>query len=443
MITGERIWWPLPKRALYLGEATAYCNFLLSSRIHLDDTLLQAAEAALTHTLYYNVSRILQSDLLPILSHLINGWGDGTFQRDLFFDSYTGFLHRTNGGHYKILQRHSEGDFHPWQSIAYAVMAGISRSARLRGGQSSLRSVAKQSLDLGSDDPAELGHFLFAVGPLGLAHPLLPVQFGPRSRPLCEIVKLAIQAHLSGSFSVCRKIHLTEGLCAASMFVPEFERYRPIAQEFLNTQLDILVVLGTALWLHSEEHGRANSSRTIDQIQRVLAIGKIFENYVFYVGHLLELAAFARLLGYKISAVHEAALCYAANWIAQRIPLALQRSEFMECLYQYGHFRRGATLLKKLFSGHSATPIEWSAKALRKFTVNLDEPLATETGRNATPDSWTAKFNFVETTVTPHPLLSDSHECDGPHRSGKTCAVGTICAFSPPSAEFLAAVDAL
>jgi hypothetical protein len=341
----------------------------------------------------------LRTDSLPVLSHLLNGWGASKFQGGSFLRSYAAFLHRCGGRGYKILQRHSEGDFHPWQSIAYAVMAGVRSDAAIEEGFPTLRSIAARSLDLGTDDPAELGHFLFAIGPLRFRASGLEIQFGRQERRLEEVVKLAILEHLSGSFAVCRKMHLTEGICSASRLFAAFNGYRPIAQEFLNTQLDMLVLLSTALYLSSDCRHRQGSTQSRERIQHALAVGDVFENHVFYVGHLLELAGFARVLGYEVSPLHRSTLAYAANWIAKRIPIALTKSDFIECIYQYGHFRRGISLWQATLDPKTSNEFtSWPHRLLSAYTIDFDREIVGYNGESTVDSSFLSDFTFVEKT---------------------------------------------
>jgi hypothetical protein len=407
MIAGDRLWWPLPKQARYLKEAKAYADFLKRSQPRLDRTALDRAKASLDKTMLDHAAQILRSDSMPVLSHLINGWGAGTFREECFLDSYASFLHRCGPRNYKILQRHSEGDFHPWQSIAYAVMAGVSPDTKIGSNLPSLRSIAAHSLDLGTDDPAELGHFLFSIGPLRFRRGDIKARFGDRIRPLDELVQLAICEHFSGSFAVCRKIHLTEGVCAVASFFPAFRKYRELAQEFLNTQLDMMLLLGTVLWLSSDGRERPHAPLTIKRIQSALAVQNIFENHVFYAGHLLELAAFSRLLGYEVSEVHQLAISYAANWIARRLPAAMLKSDFAECIYQYGHFRRGITLWQALASKKTIAA-EWPHQLLSAYTVNLHESAAEEDDddhHDSHASSLLADFTFVTAAGHEDPTL--------------------------------------
>lgn len=426
MIMGQRLWWPLPVKAAFYRQVVRYCDYLQATRPALSRTSLNNAETALTGSLVRNAEQILESDSLPILSHLINGWGQSTLRGQTFLDSYRAFLHHCGRQQFKILQRHSEGDFHPWQSITYAVMAGVQKSTLIGKNGPSFFSVASNCFDLGTDDAAELGHFLFGAATLGFDRQLCEARLGGSSRTLQELAQLAVQEHFSGSFLVCRKIHLTEGLCAVSSLVESFERYRPLAQEFLNTQLDILIILGTILWLISHNDPSVAREHAIERIQETLAIGRVFENHVFYGGHLLELLAFATLLGFKVSPIHRLAANYVTNWFAKRLPEALRYSSFVECIYQYGHFRRGASLLSSLRSGKD----RWPHPSLSNFAIKVDdrEQVIAE-DRDLVKDPSLSHFDFVTTSIDTDSSLSRIIQAVGAVGTDKLRFVGRFSHF--------------
>jgi hypothetical protein len=173
---------------------------------------------------------------------------------------------------------------------------------------------------------------------------------------------------------VCRKLHLTEGICAAAAMIPGLEPHRAQAQAFLDGQLDLMLLLALLLDrvgdpAHAAE--RVAPGGIVHALRQTLAVADHFEDHVFLAGHYLELACFAGGMGYEISPLHREAMIRIANAIDHALPCFLPRSPFAEQFLFYGHYRRALTLLPGFLGAY---PRAWAASPAERavFTVDLD-----------------------------------------------------------------------
>jgi hypothetical protein len=328
------------------------------------------------------VPNIIERDGLPYLCHIINGWGNATYGQRCMMDEMLPFVHRDEQDQPFILQCEPEGDFHPWQSFAYAIMAGVDPDYSIAGSGVTLRRLAQNSrhLNISKAQGHELGHLLYALSHLEPNKHIKPFLIGDELCDLDAIIELAIDAHNFGSFEVCRKVHLTEGLCSVVAKIPAYEHYRPIAENFLKGQLDILFLLCIALRESKQllDKGVAPAEDSLlKELRTELKISGFLENHAFYVGHLVELAALATQSGFPISKAHWNAIHYAVNLLNTMIPVYLPYIYFEECFLHFGHYRRAITLLQEIdFSSGSANGEEMD---LSKYTVDLDKLTPFET----------------------------------------------------------------
>lgn len=159
-----------------------------------------------------------------------------------------------------------EGDFRPWQSFAYALLAGVPRDTVMTPGGDTLSSVIAHSTDLCVDEPEDLGHALVTLGMLPAVDRPAVLRFGGVDTPVELLVGHAIRAHYLGHFWVCHMFHLTEGIVLAVARLPGLQRFAAYPTEFVAGQMRVLKVLAVLLRLLPPAPGRrrsrSRSSRT-------------------------------------------------------------------------------------------------------------------------------------------------------------------------------------
>lgn len=367
-------WWPLD---LPLREENAFHDFrrrMIETPMSLDTALVDAVSQQLEQMMSRHIAGIIERDSLPHLSHVLNGWGDAVYDGVRIRERLVDFVHNDRQGRPFILQCDPEGEFHPWQSFAYAVMAGIDPDTPLRPGTLTLRELALNSRYLSTTEGRELGHLLF-----GLAYLDPKMDGGPFSLEgdICDLerlMQLAVDAHHYGTFEVCRKFHLTEGLCAVAAMVERFQSYRADAQGFLNGQLDMLLLLGLILQEARQlivANKPAEHGTLIQELRDIIIVGNFLENHCYYAGHIIELAAFAESLGYQIAPEHRCAMAFVVNELNSTIPLYLPHTQFEECFLHFGHYRRAITLMAEMQRLERGGPV-LTRSDLARFTCDFD-----------------------------------------------------------------------
>lgn len=366
----DRFWWPLDLSAAQEAEVEDFRNELAANRVRLDRASASAADEALCQAMASHIQGILERDSLPHLGHVVNGWGDAKWGGRRVLDAMELFVQRDGAGRPFILQCDPEGEFHPWQSLAYSVMAGVAPARRIPPGNLTLEALAANCRSLQTKEGRELGHLLFALPqlPAALRDPR-PFSMDGELLDLSDLVERGIEAHHFGRFMVCRKFHLTEGLCAVAALVPEMADHRDEAQGFLDGQLDMLLVLALVLReVRAVSEGKQDRTALLG-FREALAMGEEFENHCYYAGHLFELAALCAGLGYRVEPAHFSAMAFIAGELNQLIPGLLPASVFDECFLHFGHYRRGLTLLTEIDRADSTA---LGPSQLARFTVDFD-----------------------------------------------------------------------
>jgi len=344
-----RFWWPLKLSERAENAFQQFSEKNKSSELNKDNLNKMVRELDLL--MKTNIEAILEKDGLPHLSHLYNGWGNATFHGQQIIKNMDMFVHTNEAGEYFVLQCDPEGDFHPWQSFSYAVMAGIDPNLSISSRGFTLASLAKNSRIINTKEGRELGHLLFALAFLEPSQDASPFYLDGNKCNIKSLMDQAVYAHHYGTFEVCRKFHLTEGLCAAATKIRGFENYREDAQGFLNGQLDIMIILGVILQeardLKNSSAGIENGS-LIQELRQELKLGNLIENHCYYAGHLIELAAFAAAFGYSVKEEHWQAMNFIINELNITLPNFLPYLSIQEHFYALGHYRRAITLLAKV-----------------------------------------------------------------------------------------------
>lgn len=359
-------WWPVELSDAELDAMSAFYDVLEDEAPALDQAAARRADELLVAAMKQHIGQIIDGSVLSHYCHLVNGWGDATLREHQLLEGLTSFCRTDDHGRPYLVQFDRDGDFHPGQTMAYAAMAGVDPDREIPGLGASLRSLYERSRVIQTDDGAEMGHLLFALAHLG-TDPATTFELPGRTVDVTGLMELAIEGHHHGHFKVCRKVHLTEGICAAAAMLPGLERYRPQAQAFLDGQLDLMLLLALVLERVSDPASVGEDiapGGLVATLRDTLAVADRFEDHVFLAGHYLELAALAGQMGYEVSPLHRNAMVRIANAIDRALPAWLPRSPFPEQFLFYGHYRRAITLLPG-FLGLEPTDRE-------AFTVDFD-----------------------------------------------------------------------
>lgn len=366
-------WWPVELDAAELEAVSAFYDELEAEPCVLDQAAAAEADAMIATAMQRQLGEIIDGAVLSHYCHLLNGWGDAMWRGSRLGAGLGSFCRADAHGHPYLVQYDRDGDFHPGQTLAYAVMAGVDPDAPVPGLGCTLRALYERSRTLQTDEGAELGHLLFALAYLGV-DVATRFELPEGSTDVAGLMERAIDGHHHGHFKVCRKVHLTEGICAAAAMIPGLESHRAQAQAFLDGQLDLMLLL--ALLLERVQDPTQVSERVapggiVHTLRQTLAVSDHFEDHVFLAGHYIELAVFAGGMGYEISPSHREAMVRIANAIDHAMPTWLPRSPFAEQFLFYGHYRRALTLLPGFLGAY---PRPWAPSMAERaaFTVDFD-----------------------------------------------------------------------
>ncbi|MCA9653464.1 MAG: hypothetical protein H6712_22905 [Myxococcales bacterium] len=341
-------WWPVELSDAELDAMSAFYDRLEAESPQLDRAAAERADALLVDAMKRHIGEIMDGSVLSHYCHLVNGWGNATLRGHRLLEGLASFCRPDADGRPYLEQFDRDGDFHPGQTLAYAAMAGADLDHEIPGLGSSLRELYRRSRTIKTDDGAEMGHLLFALAHLGVA-PGTTFELPGRRVDVEGLMELAIAGHHHGHFKVCRKVHLSEGICAAAAMIPGLERYRPQAQAFLDGQLDLMLLLALVLERVADPERVEQDTAPdglVTALRDTLAVAPHFEDHVFLAGHYLELAVLAGSMGFAISPAHRNAMILVANAIDRALPAWLPRSPFPEQFLFYGHYRRAITLLR-------------------------------------------------------------------------------------------------
>jgi hypothetical protein len=216
-----------------------------------------------------------------------------------------------------------------------------------------------------------LGHLLFALAVFDPDAAGPPFYMEDRRVEVRQLPEIAIHAHHFGTFEVCRKFHLTEGLCAATARVPGFELYRPHAEGFLDGQMIMLELFTLLMHKARQVQEGAPQHAALAELRQTLRIGVNLENHLFYAGHLVELAGLARLDGFALTKTQSNAVAFLLNEMNRTLVDWLPHLSFTDCFLSLGHFRRAASLWAALEDAQAADRT-LPRSALRDYAVDFD-----------------------------------------------------------------------
>src|SRR5262249_27619180 len=124
--SGEsRLWFPLT-----LAHSEDQCVRDFQRELDLSDTRLETSgchevSQQLAVAFSYHIADILDRDQLIDINHILNGWGNVVFRGRKIVEWFELHFRYDEPGRPYLLQMNREGDVYPWQSFAYAAMAGI------------------------------------------------------------------------------------------------------------------------------------------------------------------------------------------------------------------------------------------------------------------------------------------------------------------------------
>jgi hypothetical protein len=370
-MTGTRYWWPLELSDELENALALHKDELSKDVVPFDTALAERVDRLLIGFMDKPVRKIIARDSLPYLGHAFVGWGNATVDGQALLDRIASFVHLDKAGKPYIYQCHPEGDYHPWQTFAYTMMAGVDPSAKVGTLPYSLREIAENSTVIRTSAMDDLGHLMFASAALGMPSSLT-CHFNGTPLNLAQMVDKAIHAHHFGPFYVCRKFHLTEGLCAVAATYPELAEYKPVAQKFLDGQLEVMLTLSLLirqLELVASGAIKVEDSR-IAALRKAMLIGTLLENHIYSAGHVIELASLTMRMGYPLSTTHIGAIHHILNHLNGAISRAFSTFSPTAAFLPLGHYRRALTLYSALHADAAGSTN--SRAALTKYWANFD-----------------------------------------------------------------------
>ena len=353
----ELRWWPFGLPVEQQSAVDRFTEMIEAADITLDLRAYERTLDALDLVMAGHIDNIISRDGLPHHAHLINGWGNAVLRDgSRLVDGLAPFVHHGAADIGVILQKHSEGEVHPWQSLAYALMAGADPDAPIGDTDHTIRSVAAASRWLLTDEGEELGHLLYGLARLGDDASDRPFILSDFSEVGLEgLVAMSVRAHISGHFEVCRKAHLTEGICAAVARFDQLRSMRPVASSFLKGQISTLLLLGViAEQVGLRREGAPGNAELVGSMQKTLALGPLIENHFYWAGHVMEIAGLAMIDGFELSAQDRKLMIFVANELNLIAAGALAVTDFPTSFLHFGHYRRGVTLLAAAEAARSA-----------------------------------------------------------------------------------------
>ncbi|WP_420574469.1 hypothetical protein [Kordia sp.] len=369
----KEIWFPIALSDLEKEALNTLKSSMPKTPQPLDSELLEKVDKKVNILLKNNVDIIVARNSLPNLSHLICGWGNFMYDGAPVIEKMEDFIFYKNNEPY-IKQCDPEGDFHPWQSLAYTSMAGVNFN-EVKVKNYSLKDLAFNSVWINKNKGEELGHLLFAFANNYSVEDLSKIFYlNTEPHNLEQLIHRGIEAHDYGGFEVCRKFHLSEGLCAITAKVSDLEKYKPDAQRFLDGQTEMVGLIQLIFEQILNEDGDLS---LLTSIRDKMVILSYFENHIYYLGHAIENACFGFLNGFEIDMVHYNLMIKTVNTANRFLyHFGLDAISFLESFLSLGHYRRASLLLLEI-SKHVDQNLNLDAdfninEKLKLYTVDLD-----------------------------------------------------------------------
>lgn len=348
------------------AELRAFKERLEGSELALDTGGLKMASLGIALSLKNLVYPTTSLGSLSYNAHLVNGFGNFRFKGITGLSALSSFS-KVKDGRYSMPQdgKGNCADYHPWQTFAYAAMAGIKPEQDVNPLGISLRDLALNSRDLNLAEGivgSQAGHLLFAAAFITPDADLI-IKSNRTKLTLREIVRLALIAHADSQHCVCSGFHLTEGLCAVGSKIDKMDEIKLEAAELLKRQLD---VLAKTLALGAEVS-------IMDQIAYSLYMDMNhmkLSNRINIIAHILELGGFAQILGYELDRTQINLLKYSANEIVNNI-CAILGLPLNLCLTYLCHLRRAIELLVEIEEAKNLG-LPLSSIEISKYVVDFD-----------------------------------------------------------------------
>ncbi len=264
-------------------------------------------------------------------AHLVNGLGNYRSGSETGLSKL--FSNPTRSGKKVFIPQNAgdrNSDYHPWQSFAYCAMAGIKPDEYLPALDVTMKDLAIKSnrINLSASGDNDLGHLLFAASYL-VPDPKFKFIISGEKLPLSDAFRNAYEASTEpiGTLSVCSGYHLIEGMCAASSLVPGLSAYHEDVQALLDIKTTRIYMDVSKLYTTVESDFNPASTHYL-------------KYNLFHVGHMGEMASFARFHGYTIKPEVINCLNFCWNTLGPLYSNHIHHG-FTSFL---AHFRRGITL---------------------------------------------------------------------------------------------------
>lgn len=339
----------------------------LLSRAGVRDLVYRLDLATVRH-----VRAIVERDAMPHLSHLINGWGNAKIDGKTLLSETRWFIQQADQPDKSFfLQCDQDGDFHPWQTFAYCFMAGVSPTTHITPAQS-IRDLALRSINIQTSDGEELGHLLFCLPYLMKRPGNFSVALNKTEYSFSRLTDHAVEAHAHGHFNVCRKFHLTEGLTQIVRHFPEAAMHRTTVESFFEGQVNQIYLLALISEILAEFRlGKLDRLNELEGYRATLAIGDLFENFLYYIGHLVELACFGHANGFQVVPSVRFAINQVLNELQYWFPRHIHDVDIPTCAHCLSHFRRAITMYLGLSERSFATDMV-NRRFLSGYTADFD-----------------------------------------------------------------------
>ncbi len=343
-------------------DVTVFQSEMASSeRLKLRPDILEAVSGELISTLPpYLIHEFLAGQSPSSIAHVMLGLGNYLFHGKSAAD-YIGERVVSKHVSESCIRQDGAGvcDYHPWQTFAYASLAGVESDNSLGETDLTLRTLAVNSraISLASEKYYDIGHLLIGSSFL-TPDPTTQFKLGHDNYTLAQLVNLALNVHANISrSSVCYDFHLTEGLCLAVGTVPELSHLRENVRAILDEQLKVLAFLGVYITkVFANSFGFVPCADRCDCKSRPV-----------WLGHGLELAAVAQIAGFELTEEQHNTVAFVANSGSY----LFTRGLFQDHPLTISHLRRAVTLLLEIDrareDGRTISTIDLSA-----YSVNVD-----------------------------------------------------------------------
>ncbi|MFH1520457.1 MAG: hypothetical protein ABID61_02320 [Candidatus Micrarchaeota archaeon] len=351
------------------GERMRTCG-----RLKLEPDRLFAVCKSYANAPSIAIDTILATREPSSVAHLMIGLGDYVYDGVSATSRIGIFLDRTATSGTCIRQDNvGTCDYHPWQTFAYAALAGVQPDIHIADSGATMRTLAINSrrIVILGDKLYDLGHLLVGSAFLVPDQDILFHLNGERIS-LRKLTERLLSVHQTNSRStVCSDYHLTEGLVLATTLVPGLQHLRAEVHELLDQQLLTLSLLG--VYLSKVAANKNDASREIDADDGIVQkpCQGVYCNHCgdvpHWIGHALELAALAQIYGFDLTTEQLNTVAFVANHASRFFMDGLFSADFSTI----AHWRRALTLLLELERARNENR-SLATVDFARYAVNLD-----------------------------------------------------------------------